>query len=461
MKTGRESICSHQHEKAPVAGEGTVKVFQESQHPIHKVFTVASISLWRGGLADCNGRWLALWKSTIEDMERKLTIVFFDAGGGHRSAAEALKSVLENQEQPWRVELLNLQEQLDKLDIVRKLTGIRLQDAYNLILRKGWTRLTPQLLPAMQSVIRMFHRPTVKMLQDYWRQNPTDLVLSVIPHFNRAMAESIRKTTPRTAFVTLLTDFADYPPHFWIERQKQFLICGSERAEQQAFALGHDRDHVFLASGMIMKPKFYQRTSVDRKSERGRLGLDSDIPVGIVLFGGHGSGTMLHIVKRINAVSIKVQLILICGKNTKLQNAIKSLKTRFPIFVEGFTQNVDHYMALSDFFIGKPGPGSISEALQFHLPVIVECNSRTLPQERYNAQWVTEKRVGIVLKSFRHVTEGVQQLLDPTTFAEFRKNAEAYTNRALFEIPQFLDTIAYRQSSIQNTETVLQIAEEA
>ena len=50
-------------------------------------------------------------------MERKLTIVFFDAGGGHRSAAEALKSVLENQEQPWSVELLNLQEQLDKLDI--------------------------------------------------------------------------------------------------------------------------------------------------------------------------------------------------------------------------------------------------------------------------------------------------------------------------------------------------------
>jgi len=387
-------------------------------------------------------------------MERKLTIVFFDAGGGHRSAAEALKSVLENQEQRWSVELLNLQEQLDKLDVVRKLTGIRLQDAYNLILRKGWTRLTPQLLPVMQSVIRMFHRPTVKTLQEYWKQNPTDMVLSVIPHFNRAMAESIRKTTPRTAFVTLLTDFADYPPHFWIERQKQFLICGTERAQQQAFEHSHDRDHVFLASGMIMKPKFYQRPSVDRKSERRRLGLDSDIPVGIVLFGGHGSGTMLDIVKRINATSIKVQLILICGKNTKLQNAIKALKTRFPMFVEGFTQNVDHYMALSDFFIGKPGPGSISEALQFHLPVIVECNGRTLPQERYNARWVTEKRVGIVLKSFRHITEGVQQLLDPATFAELRKNAASYSNRALFEIPQFLHVILQRhRSSLDGTAT--------
>jgi 1,2-diacylglycerol 3-beta-galactosyltransferase len=70
-------------------------------------------------------------------MSRKLTIVFFDAGGGHRSAAEALKSVLETQQ--WDVHLLNLQEQLDKLDLLKQLTGLRIQDGYNLILRKGWT----------------------------------------------------------------------------------------------------------------------------------------------------------------------------------------------------------------------------------------------------------------------------------------------------------------------------------
>ena len=382
-------------------------------------------------------------------MDRKITIVFFDAGGGHRSAAEALKNALENQAIPWRVELLNLQEELDKLDIIRKLTGIRIQDAYNLILRKGWTRATTQLLPMLQGLIRAYHRPTVKLLQEYWRSNPADMVLSVIPHFNRAMVESIGKTMPGVPFVTLLTDLADYPPHFWIERESQYLICGTEKAEQQAFELGHDREHVFLASGMVMKPKFYQKPSLDRAQELGKLGLRPDIPVGIVLFGGHGSGTMLDIVKRIDAASIKVQLILICGKNTKLQNAIKGAKTRYPIFVEGFTQNVDYYMALSDFFIGKPGPGSISEALQFHLPVIVECNGRTLPQERYNAQWVKEKRVGIVLKGFRHITDGVKQLLEPATFSELRKNAGAYTNRALLEIPEFLETIfaKHRMSS--------------
>ena len=378
-------------------------------------------------------------------MGRRLTIVFFDAGGGHRSAAEALKSVLETQR--WQVTLLNLQEQLDKLDLLKKLTGLRIQDGYNLILRKGWTRLTPQLLPVLQGVIRMYHRPTVKLLRKYWQENPADMVLSVIPHFNRAMEESIRKTTPSTAFVTLLTDFADYPPHFWMERESQYLICGTERAEMQAYALGHDRSHVFLASGMVMKPKFYQKTAVNRVEERKRLGLNLETPTGIVLFGGAGSATMLDIIKRLNASTADLQLILICGKNEKLLNAVKSLKTRFPVFAEGFTQNVDYYMALSDFFIGKPGPGSISEALQFHLPVIVECNGRTLPQERYNAQWVTEQRMGIVLKSFRHINAGVEQLLEPKAFAEFRARAGAYSNRALFEIPEFLEEILQRNES--------------
>jgi Glycosyltransferase family 28 C-terminal domain/Monogalactosyldiacylglycerol (MGDG) synthase len=380
-------------------------------------------------------------------MGRKLTIVFFDAGGGHRSAAEALKSVLESQARPWQVQLLNLQDELDRFDLLRRFTGIRIQDAYNLILRKGWTRLTPQLLPVLQAVVRLYHRPTVNMLRKYWKQQPADLVLSVIPHFNRALAESIRATTPIATFVTLLTDFADYPPHFWMERESEYIICGTERAEQQALKLGHDREHVFLASGMVMKPRFYEKRSLNRNQERKKLGLDLSLPTGIVLFGGHGSSTMLDIVKRLDRGKSNLQLILICGKNQKLLTKIKAVKTRFPIFAEGFTQEVDYFMSLSDFFIGKPGPGSISEALQFHLPVIVECNGRTLPQERYNAQWVTENRLGIMLKSFRDIAAGVENLLKPVVFGEMRANASAYSNRALLEISGFLEDILERSGS--------------
>ena len=104
-------------------------------------------------------------------------------------------------------------------------------------------------------------------------------------------------------------------------------------------------------------------------------------------------------------------------------------------------------MALSDFFIGKPGPGSISEALQFHLPVIVECNSKTLPQERYNAEWVTEKGYGIVVPSFKQIAPAVQRLLDTATFEDFRRKTGEYSNRALCEVPAILEQCAERSAA--------------
>jgi 1,2-diacylglycerol 3-beta-galactosyltransferase len=396
---------------------------------------------------------------------RKLTIVFHHGGGGHQNAADALKTTLSSQEHPWDVSLLDIQELLDPLDLVRRATGLRIQDTYNLILRKGWTRFTPQLLVILQATIRLYHSPIVKALRAYWAEHPTDLVLSVIPHFGREIADSLRpvftKTpdtkTPgaSTPFVTLITDLADYPPHFWIERESEYIIVGTERARQQALTIGHTADHIFQTSGMILKPRFYEKTTADRVAERKRLGLGPDCPTGIVLFGGYGSKVMVDITRKLNESSNGVQLILICGHNQKLAAELKNLPTKKPILVVGFAQNVEYYMALADFFIGKPGPGSISEALQFHLPVIVECNSRTLPQERYNAEWVTEKGYGIVVPSFKQIAPAVQRLLDHATFAEFRLKASAYSNRALFEIPAILEKCAQRTAApIQPQEAV-------
>ncbi len=213
---------------------------------------------------------------------RKLTIVYHHAGGGHRSAADALQATLSTQEHPWDISLLDIQELLDPLDLIRRATGLRIQDTYNLILRRGWTRFTPQLLVILQATIRFYHRPIVKALRACWAQHPADLVLSVIPHFNREIADSLRSDGSRTPFVTLITDLADYPPHFWIERESEYIIAGTERARQQALTIGHAEGHIFLTSGMILKPRFYEKTTVDRVAERRRLGLEPDCPTGIV-----------------------------------------------------------------------------------------------------------------------------------------------------------------------------------
>jgi 1,2-diacylglycerol 3-beta-galactosyltransferase len=143
-------------------------------------------------------------------------LVFFDAGGGHRAAANALNGVIAEQQRPWNVRLVNLQELLDPLDIFRKITGVRLEDLYNLVLAKGWTLGSAELLKLIHLVIRLNYRAGVRLLERHWRRTQPDLVVSLVPNFNRVMYDALRAARPATPYLTVLTDLADYPPHFWI-----------------------------------------------------------------------------------------------------------------------------------------------------------------------------------------------------------------------------------------------------
>jgi hypothetical protein len=376
---------------------------------------------------------------------------FFDAGGGHRAAATALDIAIRGQHRPWEVRLTNLQELLDQLDVLKKYAGIRIEDFYNWMLRSGYTLGSTQLMKVLQAVIWAYHGPTVRMLEAHWKETEPDMVVSFVPHFNRALGESFRRAYPNRPFVTVLTDVADYPPHFWIERQSQYFICGSDRAVAQARSMGHADDHIFQTSGMILHPRFYEPPIEDKVAEREKLGLRRDLPTALVLFGGFGSGVMLDIAERLDRSNLELQLIFICGKNEKLAKALRERTSRLPRFVEGFTTRVNQYMQTADFFIGKPGPGSVSEALAMHLPVIVERNAWTLPQERYNADWILENEVGEVLSSFRKIVPAVARLINPATLSRYRANAAAMKNRAVFEIPDILQTIFERSNTNAST----------
>jgi UDP-N-acetylglucosamine:LPS N-acetylglucosamine transferase len=379
---------------------------------------------------------------------RRVAFVYFDAGGGHRNAAMALAAAIKQSDLAWDVQLINLQEILDSLDLVLRFTGLRVQDVYNRMLQNGWTLGSPQLVRVLQAAIRLYHGKTVRLLEKYWGDLKPDLVVSLVPHFNRALCQSLAKACPGKPFVTILTDVADYPPHFWIERQQQFVICGSERAVEQARQLGHPDERIFQTSGMILNPRFYNYSQIDRAAERAKQGLDPSRMTGLVLFGGQGArNKMLEIDRRLSQSRLTVQLILLCGKNERLLRELRAQPRTMPRLIEGFTTNVPYYMQLSDFFIGKPGPGSIAEALEMGLPVIVERNAWTLPQERYNATWVQEKQVGLVVRNFDTIADDVARLLEAPTFAKFRGNAKQMRTRALFEIPDILSRILQTSTS--------------
>src|ERR1700723_3868873 len=81
---------------------------------------------------------------------KKIHILFHDAGGGHRNAAMALQAIAAEQNRSWQIELIQFQDLTDHLDVLRKLTGIRIQQQYNIILQNGWTLGARQLLRVLQ-----------------------------------------------------------------------------------------------------------------------------------------------------------------------------------------------------------------------------------------------------------------------------------------------------------------------
>lgn len=402
-----------------------------------------------------------------------IDVLVLRGGGGHYATYNALRAIVEQQKLPWKLNVIfadaiahapaslsaprlgeaeiaeSVKEQNKALDI-SQLLGTISDKFYDYIQRNGWGWIHLLTIHLHKLLIELIHNLDVSLLEENWRKQQPDLIVSVVPFHNKALWKSVRKAKLNTPIVTILTDFADCPPGYWIEpKTKNYLVCGTEKAVQQARVLGVDPEHIIKTSGLVIHPRFYQPINVDRRLERQKLGLDPDCMTGLVLFGANGSKTMLDIAKRLECLQQKLQLIFLCGRNEKVASSLQKHKSLQKRVVVTFTEDIPYYMHLADFFIGKPGNVSISEALIMKLPVIVEHNFLTLPQERYAADWIQEQEVGITIPSFRNIRQAVEKLIEPKNFTRYHANVAAINNQAVFEIPDILNRVITTNKSSQ------------
>lgn len=374
-------------------------------------------------------------------MQPRVEIVSFDAGGGHRAAAAALQQVLHAQQRPWQVREHNLFALLDPAQRSHRLFGGPPESLYNRRLAAGRTAGMGWQLRALQALIRAAHAPLVNRLAAHWRASAPDLVVSVIPNFNRAMADALARARPGVPLLTVMTDIADCPPRFWVApaAANQRIVCGSAHALAQARAQGVPEARLHRASGMLLRPDFYDArhalTPAARAAARERCGLDAHRRTVLVMFGGQGSPQMLALARALP----EVQLVMLCGANTALREALATLPadTRCaPLLALGHTPDVAHWMALADAFVGKPGPGALSEAVQMGLPVVTVVDAATMPQERWNGAWVREQGLGRVAASWAEAPAAVRALL--AALPDYRAAVAAQRNRALYELPEIM-----------------------
>ena len=157
-------------------------------------------------------------------------------------------------------------------------------------------------LPLLHMLIRQTHKWQVSLLAEFWKAPRPSLVVSVIPHFNRAILEGLR--TADLAMEGMRRQWRRYdrlsrlPAAFLDRTSMPASDLRNPRGGRSGAGRGHRTRIVWLTSGMIVRPEFYRPMGIDRGAERIRLGLLPDRPTGLVMFGGYGSRAMLTIARR-------------------------------------------------------------------------------------------------------------------------------------------------------------------
>ncbi|HEY5906996.1 MAG TPA: glycosyltransferase, partial [Vicinamibacteria bacterium] len=338
-------------------------------------------------------------------MDRSGEVLLFvvDAGGGHRAAARALLAAAEEMGLPLRLRAVSLQEVLAPQDVLKRLFGLSIEDFYNLLLRRRFTVLLEPLLGLLHRLIALRRRALVRGLVPFLRAAAPRAVVSVIPNFNGVLRDAVREAVPQAPFLVLLTDLADLPPHFWIEPGVDGVIVGSDEAVRQALALGLPKEHIHRVSGMPLHPRFYAQGGGDaRARSRAELGVPEGAFTCMLLFGGKGSAEIEPLTRELLGADPAFHVIAVCGDNERLLAALAPLGAASGgrLHALGFTDRIADYMAASDVLVTKPGPGSLSEAFQKGLPVVVAENRETIPMERFNARFVAQMGVGVVVASW-------------------------------------------------------------
>lgn len=232
--------------------------------------------------------------------------------------------------------------------------------------------------------------------------------------------------------ITVVTD--EHPHATWLHRGSDLTCVASEAARDVAIAGGLDPLAV-AATGIPVDP----RLTLAPQTILGSAGVDrGDRPIILICGGGHGLGALLQVVQSVIASSLRVTVIVVCGKNEKLRRAIEALprgeSNPTEIRILGYTNQMHALMASADLLVGKPGGLTSTEARAIGLPMML---LKPIPgQEEHNARMLVDCGAAVrLLQPQQAGSEIAAVLADTQTLWRMRAaSAAAGRPHAAFDI---------------------------
>ncbi|NOZ05090.1 MAG: glycosyltransferase [Chloroflexi bacterium] len=376
----------------------------------------------------------------MADRVPRMLFLMSDTGGGHRAAAEAICLALPDsfQSQAMLIDFL-AEGSRPPFDQIGRL--YRPTVDYAPLLWAALFRFTSSAM-GLRASLALLERVSGPGIARILRNHRADLVISVHPLTNHIPAQILHRIVPEVPLVTVVTDLATAHP-LWFCPDVDHCLVPSIEAQRRALRAGIPAAKVRVA-GLPISPAF---TGLAKKRDhlRQALGLSPDRYAILIVGGGEGMGHLDRFAAALDNCGLPIQLVIVAGRNERLQARLTKQTWNVPTIVYGFVHNMPELMTACDAIITKAGPGTVSEALAAGLPILF---SGYIPgQEEGNVAYVIEGEAGAMAPTPELAVARLRAWLaeSPQTLLTLSENARRLAHpRAAKEIAQILLNIQNR-----------------
>jgi 1,2-diacylglycerol 3-beta-galactosyltransferase len=332
----------------------------------------------------------------------RVLILTADAGFGHRSAANAVASALDehygdlsdvvivNPLEDRRAPFFLRDSQADYDKLVRNMPELY---------RFGYDASdssVPAVIVEQALTVLLF-----EVMRDIFRTYRPDVILSTYPLYQAPLRAVMTVNRSQVPLLVAVTDLATVH-RLWFSSSVDLLMVPNPIVRDLALSYGLAPEQVQV-TGIPVNPEVV-REQRSIQDIRHALGWRVEIPT-VLAVGSRRVDRLLETLNVLNHFGRQFQLVVVAGKDEKLYRELKATKWHVPVKLYDYVHNVPTFMKAADFIICKAGGLVITEALACGKPLLL---IDAIPgQEVGNAAYVLENGAGDLARMPMEVLETV------------------------------------------------------
>ena len=343
-------------------------------------------------------------------MKKKILILYAEYGSGHKSIAKYVANYLIENNKNFEVMILNLSDFSNiagkiGLNVMKFVSKYRPEKIFDFCYNLSDHRLVAK--GTKPFAIRSFDNKQLRRIISAF--NP-DVCISSLLYCSNIISYYNKIGLIKSKLITIITDYYSHEAWTINHKEEDAFIVSNEIVKNEIVKRGVPRKKVY-AFGL---PLINDNRRGNKLLIRKKYGINNSKKV-ILFFGGSTTGSMyyFHYLKILAKINPDVNVIFISGHNEKLQRKAQDLVVNENLnnwVILGYSTDVFNLYRISDLVISKPGGATITECLEFRVPMLL------IPgvggQEKYNAKFIEKNKYGLYAKNKRRFKKQLNLILN-------------------------------------------------